>query len=251
MDGRGRGKEKGKKKKTKSCRAEFDYTGWEAWNSWQVEVDKVKGGRRGVRNFGQEAHLEKDCWHECTFPSQCLAAMRDKAMRDKDEKEKVSSDIVLDPALNLAGALRYFTDTAPSTSPSSTVASTPSCSILSPSPAEPLVPESEAWINLVSSPKVWDGEGAAQQQRKRSLQKTQQISGIALKMDISLVAPLEAPESPPSSPLKMFCENVDWDGEDGDVVMSDGISDEDEEKLLKELYRAGNAFLSSFARESL
>ncbi|RDW56588.1 hypothetical protein BP5796_13053 [Coleophoma crateriformis] len=228
-----------KKKKKVSCRAEFDYQGWEEWNSWREEVDTVTRSKNGGRNLRHgEKEGRKDCWHECAFPSQCLAALREKALRKHEGRERAKSatpvlnpdyvfNCLADPALNLAKALQQLAGATASTS--SPVASSASGSRAMPSPTATALSEAEGWTELISGPAAWDSEEAEDQREETSVQKNQPLSDFVLTTDIALVTPMEAPESPPSSPLKMFCESVDWDVDrkwgdavSGDAVMRDG-----------------------------
>jgi hypothetical protein len=73
------------------CRAEFDYTGWKAYNDWRREVRAIQpsqswsldeGERIAEPRYWQPSSRRKrqgvtdrgakDCWRDCDYPSQCL-----------------------------------------------------------------------------------------------------------------------------------------------------------------------------------
>ncbi|KAN0109969.1 hypothetical protein V8E51_006356 [Hyaloscypha variabilis] len=79
---------KTKKRRPKGCRAEFDYTGWEAYNEWRREIRGIKyqcafsspsssssSNRRPLTTGLEEEEVrneKKDCYRDCDFPSECL-----------------------------------------------------------------------------------------------------------------------------------------------------------------------------------
>ncbi|RDW88038.1 hypothetical protein BP6252_00070 [Coleophoma cylindrospora] len=224
-----------KKKKKVSCRAEFDYQGWEEWNSWRAEIEIVTRSKKGARSLQHGAEeRSKDCWHECAFPSQCFAALREKALRKHEGRQRAKSatpvvnpDYILnclaDPALNLAKALQQLAGTTASSSSPEASSATGSRGMALATPTA--LRDAEGRMELIPGPAARDSEEEEDRREEMSVRTNQQLADFVLTTDIALVTPVEAPESPPSSPLKMFCESVDWDGDGkgGDAVSGDGV----------------------------
>ncbi|KAM3078053.1 hypothetical protein ACMFMG_002646 [Clarireedia jacksonii] len=66
-------KKKRRRKPPRGCRAEFDYSGWEAYNLWRRETSLLKGQQRRQQQRTPSTPLKtaKDCYRDCDFPSEC------------------------------------------------------------------------------------------------------------------------------------------------------------------------------------
>ncbi|KAI9673866.1 MAG: hypothetical protein M1817_002072 [Caeruleum heppii] len=56
-----RNKTTGVTRRHRSCNSEFDYIGWSEWQHW----------RRETLQKEEASGTDKDCWHQCDYPSEC------------------------------------------------------------------------------------------------------------------------------------------------------------------------------------
>jgi hypothetical protein len=101
-------KQRKKRRAQKGCRAEFDYTGWSTYNNWRREILAMQYREYGTlgssRRIGdlrdwdespvpgrqRSEKVEKDCWRDCDFPSECLnGKVREREWREKRERVRV------------------------------------------------------------------------------------------------------------------------------------------------------------------
>jgi hypothetical protein len=52
----------------RNCASEFDYPGWEVWNRWRCDCTAAAA-------YPEHLKGDKDCWHDCDSPSECLALL--------------------------------------------------------------------------------------------------------------------------------------------------------------------------------
>lgn len=204
---------------------------------WEVEVYRT----------------EKDCWRDCDFPSECLGLEK----QGRVSIGAFSSLLSLDgPQFGVAanGVLKDFEE-----------GESKDGSGVDVEMVDVVADDDDGWKDMVTE-EVWgeeedddeDGVEMERKRRKKSIQKIQQLTGVALNTDIPLVVPTNLPESPPSSPLKMFVsvDEEDWAEQnvwelDADDVANDekrgsGDSVDSVDSQLKELMEARNLFLRNF-----
>ncbi|KAH9864661.1 hypothetical protein J1614_010596 [Plenodomus biglobosus] len=58
-------------KKHRACASEFDYSGWKAWTRWRRDVREDDPSRRRSHVPQQKPVRRKDCWNNCSYPSEC------------------------------------------------------------------------------------------------------------------------------------------------------------------------------------
>ncbi len=86
----------GGRMKKVTCEADFDYSGWGRWNAWRdarralSSLSPLSNGLKKQRKpreeedwKGDEREDERNCWHDCSFPSECFEEQKARAWRER------------------------------------------------------------------------------------------------------------------------------------------------------------------------
>lgn len=223
---------KPKHRHARGCRAEFDYSGWNDYNTWRREVHAFREESFSFSSLSSTGTTireeQENCWADCEFPSECnhIRAERLKAARAaaKEARNIIPTISMLDQYQKLeakeaemiiqAEVDGIFSDTEePADVPMSSLGEDERIV-----QAEHRVQEDEAKRVDVS---LGDLEGQSflldnellddagevkhefvEKKRKKSILKIHQLTGLMLGTAVDLTATV-GEGSGPSSPLKM------------------------------------------------
>lgn len=90
-------KKKRRRKPPRGCRAEFDYSGWEAYNFWRRETSLLKAQRRKQQHPTPSTPLlktTKDCYRDCDFPSECHTVQANSPETITSPKRKSEPELI-------------------------------------------------------------------------------------------------------------------------------------------------------------
>ena len=74
------------RKKSLACGTEFDYTGWQEWLTWRKNK-QVWSASSSMASLSDESTMgSRDCWTQCSYPSECRWKARDLMEVAKDEE---------------------------------------------------------------------------------------------------------------------------------------------------------------------
>lgn len=89
------------RKKSLACGTEFDYTGWQEWLMWRKNK-QLWSASSSMASLRDESTMgSRDCWAQCSYPSECRWKARDSMEVAKD-KEGVHPRTLLTIDLPLA-----------------------------------------------------------------------------------------------------------------------------------------------------